>query len=155
MTRNQHAELLTLNDDDALELFKATLPSTSLMQVQRETAVLAKREFENLNGQAVQGLYSGEACHETQLDAEHVENTKVVSEYQEVIDQLLDDQMSADLVSMKAVPAMADFKPSVFMLDYTGTKLIEQKADHDVIRSCKKVPGVVNTNQTLLCERDS
>ena len=43
-------------DDDALELFKATLPSTSLMQVQRGTAVLAKRELENLMGQAAQGL---------------------------------------------------------------------------------------------------
>ena len=31
----------------------------------------------------------GEECHESRLDSEHVENTKVVSEYQEVIDQLL------------------------------------------------------------------
>ena len=117
--------------------------------------MLAKREFESLDGQAAQGLYSGEARHESQLDAEHVENAKVVSEYQEVIDQLLDDQMSADLVSMKAVHAMADFKPSVFMMDHPGTELIERRADHDAIRMCKKVPGVVNTNQTLLCERDS
>ena len=51
-------------------------------------------EFENLNGQAAAGLYIGEARHESRLDAEHVENTKVVSEYQEVIDQPLDDQMS-------------------------------------------------------------
>ena len=50
---------------------------------------------------------------------------------------------------------MADFKSSVFLLDYTGTELIEQKADHDVIRSCKKVPGVVDANQILLCERES
>ena len=49
---------MTLNDDDALELFKAILSSTSLMQVQRGTAVLAKRELENLIGQAAQGLYS-------------------------------------------------------------------------------------------------
>ena len=47
MRRNQQV-LLTLNDDDALEFFKATLPSTSLMQVQRGTAVLTKRELENL-----------------------------------------------------------------------------------------------------------
>ena len=119
MRRNQHAEFLTLNDDDALELF----------------------------GQAVQGLYSGEACHESQLDAEHVENTKVVSEYQEVIDQLLDDQMSADLGSMKVVHVMADFRPLMFMLDYPGTELIERRADHDAIRMCKKIPGVVNTNR--------
>ena len=65
MRRNQHAEFVTLNDDDALELFKATLPSTSLMQVQRGTAVLAKRELENLIGQAAQGLYSGETRHES------------------------------------------------------------------------------------------
>ena len=50
---------------------------------------------------------------------------------------------------------MTDFKLSVFMLDYPGTELIEQRADHDVIRMCKKVPGAVNANQTLLCERDS
>ena len=65
MRRNQHAEFVTLNDDDALELFKATLPSTSLMQVQRGTTVLAKRELENLIGQAAQGLYSGETRHES------------------------------------------------------------------------------------------
>ena len=53
-----------LDDDDALELFKANLPSTSLMQVQRGTA-LAKRELENLIGQAAQGLYSGETRHES------------------------------------------------------------------------------------------
>ena len=58
---------MTLNDDAALELFKATLPSTSLMQVQRGTAVLAKRELENLIGQAAQGLYSG--GHATSLEA--------------------------------------------------------------------------------------
>ena len=55
MRRNQHAKFVTLNDDDALELFKATLPSTSLMQVHRGTAVLAKRELESLIGQAAQG----------------------------------------------------------------------------------------------------
>ena len=65
MRRNQHAEFVTLNDDDALELFKATLPSTSLMQVQRSTAVLAKRELENLIGQSAQGLYSGETRHKS------------------------------------------------------------------------------------------
>ena len=65
MRRNQHAEFETLNDDDALELFNATLPSTSLMQVQRGTAVLAKRELENLIGQSAQGLYSGETRHES------------------------------------------------------------------------------------------
>ena len=32
------------------------------------------------------------------LDAKHVENAKVVFEYQEVIDQPLDDQMSSNLV---------------------------------------------------------
>ena len=31
----------------------------------------------------------------------------------------------------------------------------QQRADHDVIRKCKKVPGAVHSNQTLLCERDS
>ena len=40
----------------------------------------------------------------------------------------------------KAVHAMADFKPSVFILNYPGTELIEQRADHDVIRTCKRVP---------------
>ena len=35
---------------------------------------------------------------------------------------------------------MADFKSSVFLLDYTGTELIEQRADYDMIRMCKKVP---------------
>ena len=35
-------------EDDALELFKATLPSPSLMQVQRSTVVLAKRAFDEL-----------------------------------------------------------------------------------------------------------
>ena len=35
------------------------------MQVQRGTAVLAKRELENLIGQAAQGLYSGETRHES------------------------------------------------------------------------------------------
>ena len=65
MRRNQHAEFVALNDDDALELFKPTLPSTSLMQVQRGTAVLAKRELENLIGQAAQGLYR----HATSLEA--------------------------------------------------------------------------------------
>ena len=59
MRRNQHAEFVTL-DDDALELFKATVPSTSLVQVQRSTAVLAKRELESLIGQVAQGLYSGD-----------------------------------------------------------------------------------------------
>ena len=48
--------------------FKATLPSTSLMQVQRGTAVLVKRELESLIGQAAQGLYSGER-HATSLEA--------------------------------------------------------------------------------------
>ena len=65
MRRNQHAEFLTLNDDDALELFKATVPSTSLMQVQRGTAMLTKRELENLIDQAAQSLYSGETRHES------------------------------------------------------------------------------------------
>ena len=65
MRRNQHAEFVTLNDDDALGLFKATLPSTSLVQVQRGAAVLAKRELENLIGQPAQGLYSGETRHES------------------------------------------------------------------------------------------
>ena len=50
---------------------------------------------------------------------------------------------------------IADFKSSVFLLDYTGTELIEQKAEKDVIRSCKEVPGVVDANQNLLCERDN
>ena len=89
------------------------------------------------------------------LDVKHVENAKVVFEYQEVIDQPLDDQMSSNLILMKAVHAMADFKPSVFILDCPGTELIEQRADHDVIRTCKRVPGVGNANQTLLRERDS
>ena len=31
----------------------------------------------------------------------------------------------------------------------------QQRTDHDVIRKCKKVPGEVHANQTLLCERDS
>ena len=65
MRRNQHAEFLTLNDDDALELFKAIVPSTSLMQVQRGTAMLTKRELENLIDQAAQSLYSGETRHES------------------------------------------------------------------------------------------
>ena len=46
MSRNQHAEFVTLNEDDALEHFKATLPSASLMQVQRGTAVVTKRDRE-------------------------------------------------------------------------------------------------------------
>ena len=35
------------------------------MQVQRGTAVLAKRELESLIGQAAQGLYSGVTRHES------------------------------------------------------------------------------------------
>ena len=35
------------------------------MQVQRDTAVLAKRELENLIGPAAQGFYSGETRHES------------------------------------------------------------------------------------------
>ena len=46
-------------------LSKATLPSTSLMLVQRGTAVLAKRELESLIGQVAQGLYKGETRHES------------------------------------------------------------------------------------------
>ena len=80
--RNQHA------DDDALELFKATLPSTSLMQVQRGTAVLAKRELESLVGQAAQGLYSGETRHESRgndvgLDEAHT-LSRLVAKHVEV-----------------------------------------------------------------------
>ena len=79
MRRNQHAEVVTLNDADALELFKATLPNTSLMQVQRSTAVLAKRELENLIGQAAQGLYSGETRHESRgNDVDWMKHTHTV-----------------------------------------------------------------------------
>ena len=46
-------------------LSKATLPSTSLMLVQRSIAVLAKRELESLIGQVAQGLYKGETRHES------------------------------------------------------------------------------------------
>ena len=49
---------------------------------------------------------------------------------------------------------MADFKPSVFILDCPSTELIEQRADHDVIRTCKRVSGAVHAHQTLPCERD-
>ena len=56
MRRNQHAEFVTLNDDDALELFKATLLSTSLMQVQRGTAVLAKEGARELDRSGCTGL---------------------------------------------------------------------------------------------------
>ena len=80
MRRNQHAEFVTLNDDDVLELFKAALPSTSLMQVQRGTAVLAKRELENLIGQAAQGLYSGETRHESRgNDVDWMKHTRTLS----------------------------------------------------------------------------
>ena len=80
VSRNQHA------DDDALELFKATLPSTSLMQVQRGT--LAKRELESLVGQAAQGLYSGETRHESRgndvgLDEAHT-LSRLVAKHVEV-----------------------------------------------------------------------
>ena len=77
------------------------------------TDLIETMEFENLIGQAAQGLYGGEARHESRrahefpvrddvqwmkhmlsrLDAEHVENAKVVLEYQDMIDQPLDDQM--------------------------------------------------------------
>ena len=43
-----HDTIKLLNDDDALELFEATLPSPSLMQVPRSTAVLAKRALDEL-----------------------------------------------------------------------------------------------------------
>ena len=43
-----HDTIKLLNDDDELELFKATLPSPSLMQVQRSTTVLAKRALDEL-----------------------------------------------------------------------------------------------------------
>ena len=36
-------------EDDALEFFKATLPSPSLMQVHRSTAVLAKRALDSVD----------------------------------------------------------------------------------------------------------
>jgi len=80
------------------------------------TDLIETMELENLIGQAAQGLYSGEARHESRgahahedfpdrndvdwmkhtlsrLDAKHVEDAKVVLEYREVIDQPLDDQM--------------------------------------------------------------
>jgi len=38
-----HDTIKLLNDDDALELCKATLPSPSLIQARRSTALLAKR----------------------------------------------------------------------------------------------------------------
>ena len=79
MRRNQHVDFVTLNDDDALELFKATLPSTSLMQVQRGTAVVAKREIESLIGQAAQGLYIGETRHESRgNDVDWMKHTHTV-----------------------------------------------------------------------------
>ena len=43
-----HDTIKLLNDDDALELFKATLPNPSLMQVQQRTTVLAKRALDEL-----------------------------------------------------------------------------------------------------------
>merc|ERR1712122_221575 len=79
------------------------------------TDLIETMELENLIGQVAQGLYSGEARHESRgahahedfpdrndvdwmkhtlsrLDAKHVEDAKVVLEYREVIDQPLDDQ---------------------------------------------------------------
>ena len=87
MRRNQHAEFVTLDDDDALELFKATLPSTCLMQVQRGTAVLAKRELESLIGQAAQGLNSAETRHKSRgNDVDWMKHTlsRVVAKHVEV-----------------------------------------------------------------------
>ena len=78
------------------------------------TDLIEPMELENLIGQAAQGLYSGEARHESRrahthedflerddvqwmkhtlsrLDAKHLEDAKVVLEYRVVIDQPLDD----------------------------------------------------------------
>ena len=82
-----HDTINLLNDDDELDLFKATLPNPSLMQVHRSTAVLAKRAFDELRRSptAPQNSASNFKLIALALGGKSVDFTKVISMIEEMV----------------------------------------------------------------------
>ena len=93
-----HDTIKLLNDDDALELFKATLPSPSLMQVQRSTAVLAKKALDVLRRSptAPQNSASNLKLIALALSGKSVDFTKVISMIEEMVVLLKAEQGDDD-----------------------------------------------------------
>ena len=85
-------------EDDALELFKATLPSPSLMQVHRSTAVLAKRALDDLRRSptAAQNSASNLKLIALALGGKSVDFTKVISMIEEMVVLLKAEQGDDD-----------------------------------------------------------
>jgi len=93
-----HDTIKLLNDDDALELFKATLPSPSLMQVERGTAALAKRALVELrrSPRAPQNSASNLKLIALALSGKSVDFTKVISMIEEMVALLKAEQGDDD-----------------------------------------------------------
>jgi len=88
-----HDTIKLLNDDDALELFKATLPNPSLMQVQQSTSLLRDRALSVLRRS-----HSGSRVKliALALSGKSVNFAKVISMIEEMVGLLKAEQVEDD-----------------------------------------------------------
>merc|ERR1712136_204924 len=88
-----HDTIKLLNDDDALELFKATLPNRSLMQVQQSTSLLRDRALSVLRRS-----HSGSRVKliALALSGKSVDFSKVISMIEEMVGLLKAEQVDDD-----------------------------------------------------------
>merc|ERR1712136_436780 len=93
-----HDTIKLLNDDDALELFKATLPNPSLMQVQQGTTVLAKRALDELrrSPRAPKSSAYNLNLIALALSGRSVDFSKVISMIEEMVGLLKAEQVEDD-----------------------------------------------------------
>merc|ERR1712136_271492 len=93
-----HDTIKLLNDDDALELFKATLPSPSLVQVQQGTTVLAKRALDELrrSPRAPKSSAYNLNLIALALSGRSVDFSKVISMIEEMVGLLKAEQVEDD-----------------------------------------------------------
>jgi len=93
-----HDTIKLLNNDDALELFKATLPNPSLMQLQQSTTVLAKRALDELrrSPRAPRRSASNLNLIALALSGRSVDFSKVISMIEEMVGLLKAEQVEDD-----------------------------------------------------------
>merc|ERR1719323_2737957 len=93
-----HDTIKLLNDDDALELFKATLPNPSLVQVQQGTTVLAKRALDELRRSPRASKSSAYNLNliALALSGRSVDFSKVISMIEEMVGLLKAEQVEDD-----------------------------------------------------------
>jgi len=93
-----HDTIKLLNNDDALELFKATLPNPSLMQLQQSTTVLAKRALDELRRSPMAPRSSASNLNliALALSGRSVDFSKVISMIEEMVGLLKAEQVEDD-----------------------------------------------------------